>query len=103
LGIWVKAILPQPSGCFTKGVTECLYGLASHLAIVVIVVGQACQRGFYAALECPDIKDEGVHQRHLVVATQVFHLVHHGRDLPQCTATRVLGNAFFALDCSAHN
>jgi hypothetical protein len=48
---------------------------------VVIIVGQASQRSIYAALECPDIKDEGVHQRHLVVATQIFHQVHHDRVL----------------------
>ena len=58
-----------------------MYGLATHLAIVVIVLGQASQRGIYAALECPDIKDEGVHQCHLVVATQIFHQVHLGRVL----------------------
>lgn len=57
---------------------------------MVIVVGQASQRSVYAALECPDIKDEGVHQRHLVVATQVFHLVHHGRDLQEVSVVVIL-------------
>lgn len=37
---------------------------------MVIVV---CQRSTYAALECPDIKDEGVHQRHLLMSVEMFH------------------------------